>query len=121
VIRFKYLLSLPAGFLAEAGTKLPHPLTKYWIAIRITLEVTQYRARPLGNVKAKKANIIGIIHSIIWLCDRCLGSAVDGVTIFCCSHIVPPTKMARIILPVARFNQRNSLFKGTIEYTTGQE
>jgi len=87
----------------------------------MTLEVTQKRASPLGNVIVNQANIIGIIHSIMVLCVCCLGSAVDVITIFCCTHIVPPTKSARNMLPVAKFNQRNSFVNGSVEYTTGQE
>jgi len=42
---------------------------------------------------------MGIIHSIIRLCCCCLGSAVWGVTIFCCTHIDPPTRIANISVP----------------------
>jgi len=64
----------------------------------------------------------GIIHSIILLCACCFGSAVVGVTIFCCAHIVAPTRIAKIKLGSARFNNpRNILSKGSVEYTIGQE
>ena len=43
----------------------------------------------------KKVNISGIIISIIRPCACCLESVDTGVTIFCCSHIVPPTSSAR--------------------------
>jgi len=49
----------------------------------IILETTQNRARPLGNCKVKKANISGIIHSIILFIDCCFGSVVLTVAIFC--------------------------------------
>jgi len=81
---------------ALAGIKPPHPVAKYCIPIRITLDVTQNRAKPLGNCRVKKANIIGIIHSIILPCACCFGSAVVGVTIFCCAHMVPPTRIGSI-------------------------
>jgi len=103
--------------------KPPHPVTKYCITILIVLEVTQKRARPLGNDKEMKANISGIIHSIILLCACCLGSALEGVVIFCCSHIVPPTRMGskRKLSGIARFSHRNLFPKGSVEYTNGQE
>jgi hypothetical protein len=69
----------------------------------------------------KKANIIGIIHSIMADCDCLLGSAVGVITIFCCTHIVPPTSNARNISPVARFSQRKLFSSGSVEYTIGQE
>ena len=85
------------------------------------LEVTQKRARPLGNDKQMKVNISGIIHSIILLCARCFGSAVDVITIFCCAHIVAPTRIASRKLGSARLNPRNLSLKGTIEYTMSHE
>ena len=68
-------------------------------------------------------NKTGIIHSIIPRIDCCLGSAVADVTIFCCTHIVTPTKIGnkRSLSGIAKFNQRKSLSKGRIECTTGQE
>ena len=85
------------------------------------LEVTQKRASPLGNDKVRKANIMGISHSIMLLCVFCLGSAAGAITIFCCTHIEPPTRIARNMSPTARFNQRKLFCKGSVEYTTGQE
>jgi len=120
-MRCLYFLSLTTCFFGADLTRPPHPVTKYWIPILITLEVTQKRASPLGNDRVRKANIIGIIHSIMLACDCCLGSAVGVITIFCCTHIVPPTRSAKRVSPVARFNQRNSLFNGSVEYTTDQE
>jgi len=64
---------------------------------------------------------MGIIHSIILLCVCCLGSAVGDITIFCCTHIVPPTRSARNMSPLARFNQRKLFSSGRVEYTIGQE
>ena len=87
----------------------------------ITFEVTQYSARPLGNDREKKANISGIIHSIILLCACCLGSVVVGIDIFCCSHIEPATRIARNVSGVAKLNHRNLFPRGSIEYTIGQE
>ncbi len=49
---------------------------------------------------------MGIIHSIIRLIDCDLASVVVGVTIFCCTHMVPPTRIARVKSPSARFNHR---------------
>jgi hypothetical protein len=68
-----------------------------------------------------KPNISGIIHSIIRLCIACLGSATVGVAIFCCSHMVPPTRMASNVSGVAKFNHRNLFSRGNREYTMGQE
>lgn len=105
-IRSLYFLSLPAGFLVPDLTRPPHPPIKYCMPILKTFEVTQKIASPLGNVMVNQANIIGIIHSIILLCDCLPGSVAGVITIFCCTHIVPPTSSARNISPVARFNQR---------------
>jgi len=71
----------------------------------------------------RKANISGIIHSIIRLCACCRGSAEVGVTIFCCSHIVPPTRIGSMssLSGVARFSHRKLLYSGSTEYTMGQE
>jgi hypothetical protein len=64
---------------------------------------------------------MGIIHSIMLDCCCCLGSAVGVCTIFCCTHIVPPTSSARNISPLARFNQRKWFSRGSVKYTIGQE
>ena len=70
-----------------------------------------------------KANISGISHSIILLCACCLGSAVDTIDIFCCIHMVAPTRIGsiRILSGIARFNHRNLSLKGIIEYTMSHE
>ncbi len=70
---------------------------------------------------AKKVNISGIIHSIIWLCDRCLGSVLVDCTIFCWTHILAPTRSASNVFGPAKFIQRKLLFRGSVEYTSGQE
>jgi hypothetical protein len=85
------------------------------------VEVAQKRASPLGNDKEMKPNMSGIIHSIILLCACCLESVAAGVTIFCCTHIVAATIIARTVSGVARLNHRKLFSKGTIEYTIGQE
>jgi hypothetical protein len=74
--------------------------------MRITFDVTQKRASPLGKERVRKANIMGISHSIMPACCCCLGSAPGVIIIFCCTHIVPPTKIASSISPVARLSQR---------------
>jgi hypothetical protein len=88
--------------------------------IVIIFDATQYNASPLGKDIVKKPNISGSIHSIIrlWVCW--LGSALSGVTIFCCSHIVPPTRMGirNSGSGLARSSQRNWLCRGTCENTT---
>jgi hypothetical protein len=68
-------------------------------------------------------NIIGISQSIIWFCDCCLGSGLGKVVIFCCTHIVPPTRIGKIkyLSGVARSSQRKWLPRGTSEKTGDQE
>ncbi len=63
----------------------------------------------------KKKNMNGIITSIIRPCVCCLGSAETGVTIFCCTHIEPPTRSASIKLGLDRSIHRNWLLKGSTE------
>tara|TARA_B100001750_G_C15268664_1_gene476376 strand:- start:34 stop:186 length:153 start_codon:yes stop_codon:yes gene_type:complete len=46
-----------------------HPVINPWMIIPTMLEITQYKASPLGNDIVKKPNMIGIIHSIILLVD----------------------------------------------------
>jgi len=122
-MRFLYFLSLVPCFLAAVEIKPPHPVTKYWITILITLEVTQKRARPLGNCKVIKTNNSGISHSIILPCACCLGSAVGVIVIFCCTHMAAPTRIGSISIlsGTARFNHRNLSLKGTIEYAMSHE
>ena len=107
---------------ANSVDRPPQPLMKYCMTMLIMFDATQYRARPLGNCRVKKANIRGIIQSIIrpWACWA--GSADSGVIIFCWSHIDPPTSMGISIIGsgTARSNQRNLLSSGTRENTCGQ-
>ncbi len=86
------------------------------------LEATQYSARPLGKDIVKKANISGIIQSIIRPCVCWAGSLLVGVTIFCWSHIVPPTRTGstRLLSGTAKSSQRKRLSSGTSENTCGQ-
>jgi len=91
------------------------PVMKYCIPMVITLEITQYKARPLGKDSEKKLNITGIIHSIIWLCDCCLGSVTLGWTIFCCAHMLTPTSNASGVSGAARFIHRKPLARGKRE------
>ena len=86
------------------------------IVTPITLEITQYRARPLGKFKEKNANIRGIIQSIIWLVDCCLASTEGMVVIFCWAQVDTPTSTGKSIFVgsgLARSIQRKSLFNGT--------
>ena len=54
-----------------------------------------YTARPAGNWKVKKPNMIGIIQSIIWFVCADLAS-MDGIAlIFCCAHIDAPTRIGK--------------------------
>lgn len=84
------------------------------------VEVAQYRARPLGKLILIKANIKGIITSIICPWARCWGSAVTGVVIFCCIHIAAPTRTARNKSGMARSSQKKLRSSGTWEKTDGQ-
>lgn len=59
------------------------------------LEMTQYKARPLGKEKVNRPNMAGIIHNIIRLVEACLGSAVGTVVIFCWTHMEAATKTGR--------------------------
>ena len=78
------------------------------------LEITQYRARPLGNWSVKNPNIRGIIQSIIRLVDACLGSTEGMLVIFCIRNMEPPTRTGRTgVSGVARSSHRKELFKGT--------
>ena len=68
-------------------------------------------------MKEKNANISGIIQSIMLLVDCCLGSTEGMVVIFCWAQVDIPTSTGKIIgegSGLARFNQRKSLFNGTI-------
>ena len=97
------------------------PVMKYWVATPIVLETTQYRARPLGNWKAKKANMSGIIHSIMVWVEACLGSGLGGVVIFCCTQVETPTRTGSIGVGsgLARSNQRKLLSSGKEVFAKG--
>jgi len=85
------------------------------------LEITQYKANPLGNVKVKNPNINGIIQSIIRFVDSCLESAAGIVLIFCIANMDPPTKMGRMGVPSgsAKFSHRKELSNGITSCTRG--
>ena len=91
------------------------------ITIPTALEMTQYKARPLGKVVVKNPNINGIIHSIILLVDCCLGSTAGMVVIFCMKNMDAPTKTGRIGVGSgrARSSHRKELFIGTTPWTNG--
>ena len=86
----------------------------------ITLDVVQYRDRPLGRVNEKNAIIKGIIQSIIaWLPD-CLGSLDGCMVIFCWTQVDTKTSTGIIMLvgsDWARSNQRNFESRGAAENT----
>jgi hypothetical protein len=48
----------------------------------MALEMVQYRASPLGNVRERKASISGIIQSMVLAVDCCLSSVLGGVVVF---------------------------------------
>ena len=85
------------------------------------MEITQYNASPLGNVKVKNPNISGIIHNIMRLVDACLGSAAGMVLIFCMANMDPPTRMGRmgVLSGSARFSHKNELSRGITSCTRG--
>ena len=85
------------------------------------LEITQYKAKPLGNVNVKNPNINGIIQSIMRLVDSCLGSTAGIVLIFCMANMEPPTRMGRmgVLSGVARSSHRKELFRGITSCTCG--
>ena len=114
-----------AGTAAEAdlgnnGNKGPQPpVTKYWIAIPIELDVTQYRASPLGSVNEKNAIIRGINQSIIaWLPD-CLGSVDGCMVIFCWTQVDAKTNTGIntfVGSDADRSSHRKSAFSGAAVY-----
>ncbi len=60
----------------------------------MTLDTIQYSGRPLGSVIVKKANMNGIIHSIMRWVDCWRGSAFGITLIFCMTHMEAPTRNA---------------------------
>ena len=85
------------------------------------LEITQYKAKPLGNVNVKNPNINGIIQSIMRLVDSCLESTAGMVLIFCMANMEPPTRMGRmgVLSGVARSSHRKELSRGITSCTCG--
>ncbi len=85
----------------------------------ITLEVVQYRDRPLGSVNEKNAIIRGISQSIIaWLPD-CRGSVDGCMVIFCWTQVDANTSTGKISLvgsDSARSSHRKRESKGAAEY-----
>jgi len=84
----------------------------------ITLDVIQYRARPLGSVNEKNAIISGINQSIIaWLPD-CLGSLDGCMVIFCWTQVVAKTVTGMITFVGSgtdRSSHRKFAFNGAAE------
>ena len=77
------------------------------------LDITQYKANPLGKDIVKNPNMIGIIHNIILLVDACRSSIAGMVVIFCISHMDTPTRIGMMgESGSARFIHKNSLFIG---------
>ncbi len=87
----------------------------------IAFEATQYRARPLGKVNEKKASIMGIIHSIMLLVDRCLSSVAGIIVIFCWTQVDTPTNTGSMGVGsgLARSSQRKPLLRGAMVSATG--
>jgi len=101
-------LSFSACFLAVlAGSRLPQPpREKYCIVICIILDATQQSASPLAKVIDRKKNIKGIITVSICPCDFCWGSLAGCVVIFCDTHMLTPTSIAKKKSGTARFIHR---------------
>ena len=98
------------------GSRPPQPVTKYWVAMPTVLETIQKIASPLANCRVNRPNIIGIIHNIILFIDCCLGSPPDIMVIFCCTHMLPPTRMGNTTFNGSgwpRFIHRKFSFRGT--------
>jgi|TARA_B100000809_G_scaffold123055_1_gene121065 hypothetical protein len=81
----------------------------------ITLDVTQYKAKPLGSVNEKNAIIRGISQSIIaWLPD-CLGSEDGCMVIFCWTQVDAKTITGMMMLvgsDAERSSHRKFAFSG---------
>ena len=88
------------------------------MAMPITLDVIQYRDRPLGSVNEKNAIIRGISQSIIaWLPD-CRGSVDGCMVIFCWTQVDTNTSTGKISLvgsDSARSSHRKRESKGAAE------
>ncbi len=88
----------------------------------MALEMIQYRASPLGNVRERKASISGIIHNMVLAVDCCLGSALGGVVVFWRAQVETPTRTGIMMLVgsgLARSKPRKLAFSGMMESPTG--
>ena len=88
----------------------------------MALEIVQYRARPLGKVRDRKASISGIIHSMVLAVDCCLGSVLGGVVVFCSAHVDTPTRTGMMMFVgsgLARSMPRKLAFNGMMASPTG--
>lgn len=102
-------------------SKGPQPVMKPCMVMPITLDTTQYTARPAWNWVVKKPNISGIIHSIMRLVDSCRGSAAGIIVIFCIIHIDTPTStgITGVASGSPRFIQRKRVSSGMDAFTQG--
>jgi hypothetical protein len=85
----------------------------------MTLETIQYRGSPLGQPREKTPRNMGIIHSIIFWLDCCLGSMEGVMVIFCWTQVDAATSTGRTKLVgsgSARLNQRNLSCRGAASY-----
>ena len=90
------------------------------MATPIKLEAIQYKDKPTGKLREKKAIRSGIIHNImVWL--PCCRGSVDGViVIFCWTQVETKTKMGiKINDPglAAKSIPTNSAFNGAAAWT----
>ena len=88
----------------------------------MALETVQYKARPLGNVRERKASISGIIHSIVLAVDCCLSSALGGVVVFWRAQVDIPTRTGMMMFVgsgLAKSIPRKLAFSGMMESATG--
>ena len=102
--------------MGKRGNNGPHPVTKYWMATPITLEMVQYMDRPMGKLKEKNPSITGIIQSIMFWLDCCLASAVGDIVIFVWTQVEAATANGMINSDgpgsAPRSNPRKWLFRG---------
>ena len=88
----------------------------------MALEIVQYRASPLGNVRERKASINGIIHSMVLAVDCWRGSVLGGVVVFCRAHVDTPTRTGMMMFVgsgLARSMPRKLAFSGIMASATG--
>ena len=84
----------------------------------ITLDVVQYRAKPLGSVYEKNAIIRGISQSIIAWFPACRGSVDGCMVIFCWTQVETKTSIGMMMLvgsDSARSSHRKVESKGAAE------